>query len=172
MNEEINENQSIPTSASPGQLLREAREAKKLGVAEVAEKLNLLKSVVQALEADSYDKLRGDTFTRGYLKNYARLVDVEESELIHAYAFMTNIPTAEQPKSFFGRRRHAVDAAAQGAGRIGIVLVLMAVTAFLLFQNRKPIADPLTPAITEHSVEIDTRNGTRIVPLTPSPSIK
>ena len=50
-----------------------------LVVEQVADKLHLLQSVVNSLEKDCYDRSRGETFVRGYLRNYARLLGIDET---------------------------------------------------------------------------------------------
>lgn len=69
----------------PGRLLREARERMNLGQHAVADVLHLRLAVVDALENDRYDQLPPATFTKGYLKVYAKLVHVSEDEVLAAY---------------------------------------------------------------------------------------
>jgi len=75
-----------PNPITPGLLLRALREAAGLSVEHVASQLHLLKSVVSSLEADCYDRMRGETYVRGYLRNYARLVGLDSEELLAHYA--------------------------------------------------------------------------------------
>ena len=42
-------------------------------------------SKVRALEADDYDRLHSDTFIRGYLRTYAKLLGLEPEDLLQAY---------------------------------------------------------------------------------------
>lgn len=69
----------------PGERLREAREAARLTVGEVASRLRLTPNVVERLEADDYERLHGATFVRGYLSGYARLLDLPEGPILEAY---------------------------------------------------------------------------------------
>ena len=69
-------------SRSPGELLRQERSRRDLKKMEVAERLHITKHYVTALESDSYEKLPGAVFTRGYLKKYAELLGLDLS-LIH-----------------------------------------------------------------------------------------
>jgi len=69
----------------PGQLLKEAREAAKLSVEDVARELRMTATKVRDLEADDYDKLHSDTFVRGYLRTYAKLLDMDSARLLEAY---------------------------------------------------------------------------------------
>lgn len=69
----------------PGALLKTAREAAKLSVEDVARELRMTVSKVRALEADDYDQLHSDTFIRGYLRTYAKLLGLEPDDLLQAY---------------------------------------------------------------------------------------
>lgn len=69
----------------PGKRLKMAREAKDMDVAQAAEQLHLSRAMVNALEAEDYDKLPARVFVRGYYKNYARLVDVPEETILREF---------------------------------------------------------------------------------------
>lgn len=79
----------------PGRLLADARAAKGMTVAEAALQLKLSASQVAALEADDYSKLPGPVFTRGFVRNYARLVDLDGEALVNAM----DLPHAPAPAS-------------------------------------------------------------------------
>jgi cytoskeleton protein RodZ len=78
-----NANEDIGSAAgrnqAPGMLLRAARLAQNLGVADVARQLKLSINQVEALEAGDFERLPGPVFVRGFARNYARLLrlDVE-----------------------------------------------------------------------------------------------
>lgn len=59
-----------------GRVLAEAREAQGLTVAEVADKLKLTARQIEALEAEDASRLPAPVFVRGFIRNYARLVEV------------------------------------------------------------------------------------------------
>ncbi len=65
-----------------GEKLRLAREALGLTPAEVAAKLKLGARQIEALEAEDLAHLPGDVFTRGFVRNYARLVRIDPEQLI------------------------------------------------------------------------------------------
>lgn len=73
------------TDIGAGQLLRDARLAKGLGIPDVAASLRLEVRAVNNLEADAFDKLPGPTFVRGYLRSYARLLDIPAGPVLEAY---------------------------------------------------------------------------------------
>jgi cytoskeleton protein RodZ len=59
-----------------GQRLRAAREVRGWKAGDVASRLRLPIQIVQAIEAEQFDKIGHGIYLRGYLKSYARLVDV------------------------------------------------------------------------------------------------
>lgn len=68
----------------PGKVLREARIALGMSETEVAEQLNLRPSVVSDFEAEKFDINIPSTFLKGYLKNYAKLVNVSEAVILES----------------------------------------------------------------------------------------
>jgi len=74
--------ETTPVVATPGQMLRGARELYGWHIEDVAAELNLLPHVVKALEADDYKQMAGWTYVVGYLRNYARLVGINIEDAI------------------------------------------------------------------------------------------
>ena len=70
---------------SIGQQLREARDKKKLSPNEVATQLNLHPKIVAALESDDIENLPPPTFARGYLRAYAKLLELDGEGLVEIY---------------------------------------------------------------------------------------
>ncbi len=79
---QMESNSQTVCSGSPGQQLRAAREQAGLTLEQMAQQLNLLRGFLSALEEDRYDRLPGATFARGYLRNYARALKLNEGELL------------------------------------------------------------------------------------------
>lgn len=67
-----------------GKLLVEAREKSGLSVDEVASRLRLMPRQVRALESGDIDALPGPAFVRGFLRNYAKLLQVDAEPLLEA----------------------------------------------------------------------------------------
>lgn len=72
---------SVP-GLRPGRALAEARGRRNQSIAEIAQQLKLSATQVEALEADDYAKLPGPVFVRGFVRNYARLMDLDSEALI------------------------------------------------------------------------------------------
>lgn len=82
-------------SLRPGRALAEARAARNLTLAEVAQQLKLSATQVEALEADAYDRLPGPVFVRGFVRNYARLLELDAEALVG----MVELPNVPSPAS-------------------------------------------------------------------------
>jgi transcriptional regulator with XRE-family HTH domain len=68
-----------------GNILREAREAKGLTLAEVQEKTRISRKYLEALEEAQYDVLPTAVHVRGYLRNYARFLNLDPRPLLERY---------------------------------------------------------------------------------------
>lgn len=67
---------------SVGELLRAAREAQGLTVADVAERIKFSVKQVEALEADKSESLPEGAFLRGFVRSYARTLHLDEAPLL------------------------------------------------------------------------------------------
>ena len=86
MSEEILETltETQPLPSYPGKQLAAAREEKGLSVADVARSLRLSVRQIEAIEADDFDKLPSKTFLRGFIRNYAKLLQLDPEPLLLA----------------------------------------------------------------------------------------
>lgn len=69
----------------PGARLRKAREARGMTAQEVAAHLHLHTRTIESLEADDFDNLPSPIYIRGYLRNYAKLLQLDGDALVTAY---------------------------------------------------------------------------------------
>ncbi len=69
----------------PGQMLALAREKIGFTQQQVAEKLNFRLALVKDIESEEFDQTLPTTFNRGYLKNYAKLVNISIDEVLSSY---------------------------------------------------------------------------------------
>lgn len=70
---------------SAGKVLRTAREEKNLDIDDICSYLRLSRRQVQALESDDYAALPEATITRGFIRNYARMLELDAEPLLEAY---------------------------------------------------------------------------------------
>ncbi|HSC87693.1 MAG TPA: helix-turn-helix domain-containing protein [Polyangiaceae bacterium] len=72
--------------SSVGQYLRQHREERRMSIAEVARATRVPVSSVERIEADQFDELPAEVFVRGFLKSYARVVGLEEEDVLARYS--------------------------------------------------------------------------------------
>lgn len=85
----------LPSEPSVGQQLRAAREARGLTASEIAKMLKLSTYQVEALEADDWSRLPWNTIIRGFVRNYARLLNLNPTDLMAALDRHQMPPTQE-----------------------------------------------------------------------------
>ncbi|RRQ21088.1 helix-turn-helix domain-containing protein [Thiohalobacter thiocyanaticus] len=90
MTETPESTESEPTAttadtAGVGARLREVREHKGISPAEVAAQLHLNEQTIVALEQDDRSRLPAPIYVRGYVRAYARLLGLDEEELLARY---------------------------------------------------------------------------------------
>lgn len=68
-----------------GETLRTTREAKRVKLAQVAEKTKIPLDRLQALEADHYFNLPDDAYLKGAIRNYAIYLDLNPGDLLALY---------------------------------------------------------------------------------------
>ncbi|NGY04548.1 RodZ domain-containing protein [Solimonas terrae] len=98
MTTEPNENEVVTEAASaaevaspaaalsPGTMIREARQAQRLSVDDLAAHTKLARATVEALERDDFGALLEPVYVRGYYRKCAKVLGVDEKALIDAYA--------------------------------------------------------------------------------------
>jgi len=69
----------------PGQMLAQARESLGLSQEDIATKLNFRLLLVKNIEADIIDPNLPETFNRGYLCGYAKLVGISNEDILNSY---------------------------------------------------------------------------------------
>ncbi len=80
---------------NPGALLRDERERVGFTADEVATHLRLTRATLGYLEDGKFDRLPGDTFARGYVRAYARLLKLDPSLFVAHYDRYVGIDTRE-----------------------------------------------------------------------------
>jgi cytoskeleton protein RodZ len=73
------------TAESVGGILHAERLRRELTEKEVADQLHITMHYVRAIESNNFEKLPGAVFAKGYIKSYALLLGLEESQVIRSY---------------------------------------------------------------------------------------
>jgi cytoskeleton protein RodZ len=80
-----NENPSPKAGIGPGERLQAARIKKGLSLEDVANRMHLSASILEAIEVNDFDEITAPIFVKGYLRAYARIVALSEDEMIQQY---------------------------------------------------------------------------------------
>lgn len=64
------------------EVLRKARKNKQISLEELSEKTKIRQKYLKALEDGAWEKLPGLAYTRGFLKSYARSVELEPEKVL------------------------------------------------------------------------------------------
>jgi cytoskeleton protein RodZ len=149
------------TRTNPGETLRLARESRGWSLADVAKKLNLTVSSLNNLEAGAFDRLPGHTFARGYIRTYAKLLDMDQAALVQAFDQITG--TNGQGSSVHGLGKiEEPSRLAHNVLRIVSLLLLILVIGggFFWWQDQASQRNKdATPVALEH-VEVESADGT------------
>lgn len=70
---------------SVGTILKEAREAKGLSLADVEKETSIRSRYLQAVENDEYEKTPGEVFVKGIIRNYGNFLGLDGLELVTQY---------------------------------------------------------------------------------------
>lgn len=73
------------TEAAIGEQLRNQRKAHGISLVEVAEHTKIGKRYLEALEEGRFDVVPCETYIRGFLRAYAKYLEMDDEELLHQY---------------------------------------------------------------------------------------
>jgi len=79
------ENPGNRRSMGPGDRLKAARIEQDLSIEDVATRMHLSISILTAIEENNFDDVTAPIFVKGYLRAYARIVSLDEDEMIQQY---------------------------------------------------------------------------------------
>jgi cytoskeleton protein RodZ len=146
-------------NAGPGKRLKAAREAMEVSAREVADALNLPLRVITALESDDYERLPPSVFTRGYVRSYARLLELSPDEILALYPEVDIEPEPPLEPPPVGPLEES-RAKQLGLG-IFLVVVLIAVVAWLVSGGDDA---PATPEAVSSTIEQDAAQPGAAIP--------
>lgn len=155
------------TRVNPGETLRQARESNGWSLAQVALKLNLTVASLSNLEAGAFDKLPGHTFARGYIRAYAKLLDMDQTVLVQQFDQYTGSDAQGSNVHSLGRIEEPVRVS-HTILRIVSLLLLIAVIGggFVWWQDQTSLRTKEPVAMAPEHVEVEGADGTtRIHPL-------
>jgi cytoskeleton protein RodZ len=152
----------VSSRSNPGETLRKARESKNLAQADVAQQLNLTLRALTQVEAGAFDKLPGHTFARGYIRAYAKLLELDQDRLVADFDAFTGTDSAGSSVHALGRieePKHLAQSLLRFVS-VGLLLALLAVSFFWWQeQSTRMDSDAAVSRALEH-VEVESADGT------------
>jgi cytoskeletal protein RodZ len=76
---------SETSEQTPGKMIKAAREAKRVTIGEVVQRLLLSKQIVAALENDDYSGISAQVYAEGYLKAYAQFLQIPVDTILKSF---------------------------------------------------------------------------------------
>ncbi|MBO3274923.1 helix-turn-helix domain-containing protein [Pseudomonas schmalbachii] len=145
---------------NPGETLRLARESKGWSVTQVAAQLNLTEHSLRQLEQGNFDQLPGHTFARGYVRAYAKLLGMDQAQLVSTFDQYTGTDASGSTVHSLGRVAEPVRLS-RNLLRLFSLLLLALLIAFAYFwwQERNGRAVEVNGLTMEH-VEVESADGT------------
>lgn len=130
-----------PATLHPGAILREAREARRLSVEEVAQALKLTPKQVAAIESEEFDLLPGNTFARGFVRNYARAMQLDPMPLLAAVELRLSRSEVDLSPPSNAAGTMPAGTASRGVPRIllaGLMLAIVALAVGVYVERFQP----------------------------------
>lgn len=145
---------------NPGESLRKARESKNLSIAEVAAQLNLTPQRLGQIEAGAFDKLPGHTFARGYIRAYAKLLDIDQTRLVAEFDQFTGSDAVGSHVQSLGRIEEPVSYSQRILRFVSFALLLaLGAVGFYWWQEQAGQSTETSSSPIAH-VEVDGADGT------------
>lgn len=137
-------------AASPGPRLKAERERRGLSSQKVADELHLDGWVVDALEAEDYERIGPSVYAKGHLKRYVAMLGLPAAEIMAGYEALARAPKA--PSSQPSNVRLRADSAEvsnlplpQILGSIAVVLLILGVLWWRPWHQRGAAPTPREP---------------------------
>jgi cytoskeleton protein RodZ len=160
------------TDKSPGILLREGREKLGLSLQEIADRMFLDIRIIKALEADDHHDLPPPIFVQGYLRGYARLVDIPANAIIQVYQRHTGNKSVPPPLVPTSAPESQQESSGDSWYKILTFIIVLALAALIALWQQSSNTRSGTSTGTVHGddvAQLDTVDGEKNVALPPVP---
>ncbi|PJI50834.1 MAG: Cro/Cl family transcriptional regulator [Pseudomonas sp.] len=148
------------TRTNPGETLRQARESKGWSTAQVAGQLNLTENALRQLEQGSFEQLPGHTFARGYIRAYAKLLGMDQAQMVTAFDQYTGTDASGSNVQALGRVVEPVRLS-RNLLRLFSLVLLAVLIGFGYFWWQERSARPAeTGSLNMEHVEVESADGT------------
>ncbi|KIP79585.1 transcriptional regulator [Vibrio harveyi] len=155
MTEHENTNE-VPLSMEAGTLLKNKRESLGMTQKHVADRLRLRVSVIEDIESNRFEAQQVTTFTRGYLRSYAKLVGLDEKIVLAALERTSEVhvkPQETEMQSFSRKTKHEKHNSRIMLLTWAIAIVITGISGAWWWQNQQE--NSLAQVVTESSSETE-----------------
>lgn len=136
-----------PVSTTPGAMVRAAREAAGLSLADLAAATRIPASQLRALEADDHDQLSGPLYVRSFLRSCAEALDLDSHDLLAAYDSRNPATAAiPAPGPTWSQETQIRHAAAFPWRRVGLLATVLLAVALAVLAIIRIAGDGGAPA--------------------------
>lgn len=148
------------TRANPGDTLRQARENKGWSVAQVASQLNLTEHSLRQLEQGSFDQLPGHTFARGYVRAYAKLLGMDQGQMVQAFDQYTGTDASGSNVHSLGRVVEPVRLSRNLLRLFSLVLLALLIGFGYFWWQERAARTAESGSLNMEHVEVESADGT------------
>lgn len=148
------------TRANPGDTLRQARENKGWSVAQVASQLNLTEHSLRQLEQGSFDQLPGHTFARGYVRAYAKLLGMDQGQMVQAFDQYTGTDATGSNVHSLGRVVEPVRLSRNLLRLFSLVLLALLIGFGYFWWQERAARTAESGSLNMEHVEVESADGT------------
>ena len=167
----------VPLSMEAGTILKNKRESLGMTQKHVADRLRLRVSVIEDIENNRFEEQQVTTFTRGYLRSYAKLVGLDEKIVLAALEQTSEVhvkPQETEMQSFSRKTKHEKHNSRIMLLTWAIAIVITGISAAWWWQNQQEnsLAQLSSEtAETEHvanDADIDQMSADELIASTPA----
>ncbi|YCO03120.1 cytoskeleton protein RodZ [Vibrio sp. VNB-15] len=177
MTEHENTNE-VPLSIEAGTLLKNKRESLGMTQKQVADRLRLRVSVIEDIESNRFEAQQVTTFTRGYLRSYAKFVGLDEKIVLAALEQTSEVhvkPQETEMQSFSRKTKHEKHNSRIMLLTWAIAIVITGISGAWWWQNQQEnsLAQVVTESATEaeqttDDADIDLMSADELIASTPA----
>ncbi|MBW3697934.1 cytoskeleton protein RodZ [Vibrio sp. T187] len=142
------------TQPEAGTILKQKRESLGLTQKQIADRLKLRVSVIEQIEDNQFEVEQVATFTRGYLRSYAKSVNLDEKIVLDALDHAGDAQHQEQEMQSFSRKTKTEKHNSRIMGITwGIFAVIVGISSLWWWQNQQQ--DTLSQSLAASSTETE-----------------
>lgn len=162
------ETEQGPPSLGPGDRLQAARISIGLTLEDVASKMRLSAAILRSLEENDFEDITAPIFVKGYLRSYARIVNLNEEEIISQYSqFYTHNDPPISSTSNTAPEINSGDARVKGTTWLVIIVLLGLLSFWWWSRYQQPAQSVSLDSTQQNDLLAGSRNlsGSSSIPL-------